>query len=376
MKTVNFDIKLFEQYLDQYLSAYKNYKDYWNYEDGCVLIGAQYLYEATGEEKYFSFIQKYVDNFVTEEGIITNYQVDKFSIDSVNAGKIFFFLYDKTGDEKYRNAIEFVMGQLRKHPRCECGNFVHKAQYAEQIWLDGLYMAQPFYMAYETKYNKKEKYNDIISQFENVKKYLYDEEKGLCYHAYDESKSAFWADKETGCSPNFWLRSLGWYLMSLVDVMDNMSIEIYEHYRKLQDMYKLMLKGILQYQDAESCMFYQIPDRSDVPENYLETSGSAMIAYTILKACRMGILLKEKYADIGFEMVENILSQKLIQKEDGLHLTDICHMAGLGPEDRKDRDGSVEYYLSEKIVADDSKGVGPMMMAYAQYLMLKRETER
>ena len=163
--------------------------------------------------------------------------------------------------------------------------------------------------------------------------------------------------------------------MSLVDVLDNMSIEIYEQYRKLQDMYKLMLKGMLRYQDAESGMFYQIPDRSGVPGNYLETSGNAMIAYTILKACRMGILLREKYADLGFEMVEDILSQKLIQKEDGLHLTDICHMAGLGPEDRKDRDGSVEYYLSEKIVSDDSKGVGPMMMAYAQYLMLKKEME-
>ncbi|MBQ8597747.1 MAG: glycoside hydrolase family 88 protein [Lachnospiraceae bacterium] len=375
MKTTNFDNKLFEQYLDNYLSTYKNYKDYWNYEDGCVLLGAQYLYEATGEEKYFSFIQNYVKDLILEDGTITNYQVDKFNIDSINAGKILFFLYDKTGEEKYRKAIDFVMDQLRQHPRCKCGNFFHKAVYPNQIWLDGLYMAQPFYMAYETRYNKKEKYNDIISQFENVKKYLYDEEKGLCYHAYDESGEAFWADKKTGCSANFWLRSLGWYLMSFVDVMDHMSIEIYEQYRKLQDMYKLMLKGILQYQDPETGMFYQVPDRSDAEGNYLETSGSAMITYSILKACRMGILLKEKYADLGLEMVESILSEKLVQDVDGLHLTGICHMAGLGPENRTDRDGSVEYYLSEKIVSDDSKGVGPMMMAYAQYLMLKKESE-
>lgn len=375
MKATKFNQELFEKYLDNYLVNYKNYKDYWNYEDGCVLLGAQYLYEATGEEKYYSFILNYVKEFVTEEGAIINFQVDKFSIDSINASKIFYFLYDKTGEEKYRKAIEFVMDQLRRHPRCECGNFVHKALYAEQIWLDGLYMAQPFYMAYETRYNKKEKYNDIINQFENVKKYLYDEEKGLCYHAYDDSKKAFWADENTGCSANFWLRSLGWYLMSLVDVMDNMSIEIYEQYRKLQDMYKLMLKGMLRYQDAETGMFYQVPDRSDAEGNYLETSGSAMIAYTILKACRMGVLLKEKYADLGMQMVESILSEKLIQKEDGLHLTDICHQAGLGPDDRRDRDGSVKYYLSEKIVSDDSKGVGPMMMAYAQYLMLKKEMD-
>lgn len=373
MKTTTFNKKIFEQYLDNYLTNYKNYKTYWNYEDGCVLLGAQYLYEATGEEKYYSFIRNYVDKFVTDEGVITNFLIDKFSIDSFNAGKIFFFLYDKTGEEKYRKAIEFAMDRLRKQPRCKCGNFVHKAGDADQIWLDGLYMAQPFYMAYETRYNKKEKYNDIIGQFENVMKYLYDEKMGMCYHAYDETRSAFWADKETGCSANFWLRSLGWYLMSMIDVMDNMSIEIYEQYRKLQDMYKLLLKGMLQYQDAETGMFYQVSDKCDAEGNYLETSGSAMIAYTILKACRMGILLKEKYADLGFDMVDKILCTKLVQEEDGLHLTDICHQAGLGPDNRRDRDGSVEYYLSEKIVSDDSKGVGPMMMAYAQYLMLKKE---
>lgn len=375
MKTINFDSKLFEQYLDQYLTNYKNYKTYWNYEDGCVLLGAQYLYEATGEEKYEVFIRNYVKDLIAEDGTITNYQTDKFSIDSINCGKILFFLYDRTGDEKYRKAIEFVMEQLKKHPRCECGNFFHKQQYPDQIWLDGLYMAQPFYMAYETRYDKKEKYNDIISQFENVKKYLYNEEKGLCYHAYDASGKAFWADEKTGCSANFWLRSIGWYLMSFVDVMDNMSIEIYEQYRKLQDMFKLMLKGILNYQDPETGMFYQVPDQSEAEGNYLETSGSAMVAYSILKACRMGILLKEKYAERGFCMVESILSKKLIQKEDGMHLSDICHMAGLGPEERRDRDGSVAYYLSEKIVCDDPKGVGPMMMAYAQYLMLKKEME-
>lgn len=375
MKTINFDNNLFEQYLDGYLKDYQNYKTYWNYEDGCVLLGAQYLYEATGDEKYFSFILNYVKDLIAEDGTIINYQVDKFSIDSINAGKILFFLYDKTGEEKYHRAIEFIMEQLKKHPRCACGNFFHKQQYPDQIWLDGLYMAQPFYMAYETRYDRKEKYNDIIEQFENVKKYLYDEEKGLCYHAYDASGKAFWADKKTGCSANFWLRSIGWYLMSFVDVMDNMSIEIYEQYRKLQDMFKLMLKGILTYQEPETGMFYQVPDQSKVPGNYLETSGSAMVAYSILKACRMGILLKEKYAERGFYMVESILSEKLEQKEDGMHLSGICHMAGLGPEERKDRDGSIEYYLSEKIVSDDPKGVGPMMMAYAQYLMLKKEME-
>ena len=362
-----------ENYIREYLTEYQNYKDYWNYEDGCVLIGAKQLYEATGEEGYFTFIETYLKHFVMDDGTIAHYQTDKFNIDSINSGKILFFMYDKTGEEKYRKAIEFVMDQLRNHPRCKCGNFFHKQLYPDQIWLDGLYMAQPFYMEYETKFDKKEQYNDIINQFENVQKYLYDKDKGLCYHACDEAKVQFWSDKETGCSANFWLRSMGWYLMALVDTMDVMSIEIYEQYRKLQDIFKLMLKGILHYQDEETGLFYQVIDRSDVEGNYLETSGSAMIGYAIMKACRMGILLKEKYEPIGTGIFESLIENKLQEENSSMHLKGICEMAGLGPENRPERDGSVSYYLSEKIVDDDPKGVGPFMMAYAQYLQLKKE---
>lgn len=364
-----------EKFIDEYLKDYQNYKDYWNYEDGCVLLGTKQMYEATGDEKYFSFIENYLKDFIREDGTIDRYQTGKFNIDSVNCSKILFFMYDKTGEEKYRRAIEFTMDQLRQHPRCKCGNFFHKQLYPNQIWLDGLYMAQPFYMEYESKYEKKEKYNDIINQFENVQRYLYNEEKGLCYHAFDEAKEQFWADKATGCSPNFWLRSMGWYLMALVDVMDNMSIEIYEQYRKLQDIFKLMIKGILRYRDKDSGLFCQVIDRSDVEGNYLETSGSAMVGYAILKACRMGILLKEKYAPIGRAIVESLIENKLIEEQGALHLTGICHVAGLGPDTNPARDGSVEYYLSEKIVSDDAKGVGPFMMAYAQYLQLNKEME-
>ena len=363
------------QFVDEYLKGYSRYKEYWNYEDGCVLLGAKYLYDVTGEQKYFTFIENYLKHFVMDDGTIAHYEMEKFNIDSINCGKILFFMYDVTGEEKYRNAIEFIMNRLRIHPRCSTGNFFHKEIYPNQIWLDGLYMAQPFYMEYETRFENKEKYNDIISQFENVQKYLYDKEKGLCYHAYDEAKAQFWANKETGCSPNFWLRSMGWYLMALVDVMDKMSIEIYEQYRTLQDIYKLMLKGILQYQDKETKLFYQVIDRADVEGNYLETSGSAMVGYSILKACRMGILQQEKYESVGLEIVESLIENKLQEVDGKLELTGICSVAGLGPETNRRRDGSVEYYLSEPVFSDDSKGVGPFMMAYAQYLTAKKEQE-
>lgn len=310
-----------ENYIREYLAGYQNNKDCWNYEDGCILIGARQLYEATGEESYFVFIETYLRHFIMDDGTIAHYQTDKFNFDSINAGKILFFMYEKTGEEKYRKAIEVVMDQLRNQPGWKCGSSLHKQMHPNQIRLEGLYMTQPFYMEYETKFDKKEQYNDIIRQFENVQKY--------------------------GCSSDFRLRSIGWYLMALVDTMDAMSIEIYEQYRKLQDIFKLVLKGILRYQDEKTGLFYQVIDRSDAEGNYLETSGNAMIGYSIMKACRMGILLKEKYEPVGTGIFESLIENN--------------------PQD--------DYYLSGKIVDDDPKGVGAFMMAYAQYLQLKKEIQ-
>lgn len=356
------------QYIKDYLSNYKNYKTYWNYEDGCVLIGCVQLYQATGDDFYKEFVLKYMKDFICEDGTIQNYELEKYNIDSINAGKVLFFCYAETKEEKYYQAIERLMDQLRSHPRTECGNFWHKKIYPNQIWLDGLYMAQPFYMAYETQFHNKANYNDIIAQFSNVRKYLFDEEKQLYYHAYDESKTQCWADKKTGTSPNFWLRSMGWYLMALIDTMDAMSIEIFEHYKKIEGLFKEAIRGILKYQDNENKLFYQVIDKGDIEGNYTETSGSAMIAYAIMRACRMGVLSKEKYQETGMEILDAIIEQKLTDENGRLSLSGICQVAGLGPDSV--RDGSVEYYLSEPVVCDDAKGVGPFMMAVAQHIML------
>ena len=356
------------QFIDNYLKEYRNYKSYWNYEDGCILMGCQQLYMATSDEKYLQFILEYLKDFINDDGSINHYELDKFNIDNINAGKVLYFAYQKTGQRKYREAIEFLIDQLQKHPRTQSGNFWHKFIYPNQIWLDGLYMAQPFYMEYETRFGNKEHYSDILNQFENVRKYMYNNDKGLYYHAYDEMKIQPWADKTTGLSPNFWLRSMGWYVMALIDVIGNMSIEIFEIYKRLEVIFKEAIKGILSYRDEKSGLFYQIVDRSDVQNNYTETSGSAMVAYAIMKACQMGVLSKEKYEAVGKGIMESLISNKLQKKEGGMELNSICQVAGLGPGEQ--RDGSVEYYLSERVVSNDPKGVGPFMMAYAQYLML------
>lgn len=360
-----------KQYIDDFLNTYQHYKEYWNYEDGCVLMGCQQLYRATGERKYLDFILSYLDPLVAEDGTITNYESGKHNIDGFNAGKVLFIAYDTTANEKYRKAIDFLMSNLREQPRTESGNFFHKAIYPNQVWLDGLYMAQPFYAEYETRYNKKENYSDILSQYRNVRKNMYNEQKQLYYHGFDEAKIQPWADKETGLSPNFWLRSMGWYVMSLIDVIDAVSPEIYEVYRELCELFKEAVNGLLQYRDEKSGMFLQVIDHPEADGNYAETSGSAMLAYAIMKGCRLGILSHEKYSETGLSIFDGIVKNKLVTENGTTHLTDICWVAGLGPGTQ--RDGSVEYYISEKIVSDDSKGVGPFMMAYAQSLLLINE---
>jgi unsaturated rhamnogalacturonyl hydrolase len=361
------DVNKLDRYVREYIRTYKRYRaDEWCYEDGCIYMGAKCLFEATKDPFYYEFLIKNVGEFVMEDGTIRGYDKEAYNIDNINAGKILFFLYESTGEEKYRRAIELLMDQLRTHPRASCGNFWHKKIYPNQIWLDGLYMAQPFYMEYETKYDKKENYNDIVHQFKNVRQYLFSEEKQLYYHAYDETRTRIWANKETGCSPNFWLRSMGWYLMSLIDTYEKTSEEIYEHYNTYKVLFREAIKGILNYQDPASGLFYQLIDLAEVDGNYLETSGSIMISYAIMKGCRLGVLQAEKYQAIGEGILSSIIDKRIEDKDGRNHLTQICAVAGLGPNE--ERDGSVAYYLSEPIKEDDQKAVGPLMMAFSEYL--------
>ncbi|MDR1754303.1 MAG: glycoside hydrolase family 88 protein [Eubacterium sp.] len=355
-----------EEYIENYFKKYQNYKSYWNYEDGCVLIGAVQLYDITGDKKYIEYVVSYLEKVVPENGVITNYQIGKHNIDGFNCGKVLYRAYDYTNDKKFINAIEFLMEDLKKQPRTKNGNFWHKAIYPNQVWLDGLYMAQPFYTNYETRYNKSENYSDIVKQFQNIRKFMRDTKTGLYYHAYDESKTMFWADKKTGLSPNFWLRSIGWFIMALADSINAMSEQIYEHYRALVDIFRELADDVIKFQDAQTKLFYQVVDHPEAKDNYTETSGSLMIAYSLMKGVNLGVLSREKFLDKGIEIFDNVVSQKL---KDG-KLTDICAVAGLGPDDKPWRNGTVEYYISEAKTDDDAKGVGPLIMAYSQRLAL------
>lgn len=361
-----------EQYIrDFYKDLSKMRLGKWNYEDACILNAAIQLYHATGEEVFKNFVLEYLDNYVDKDGNILYYKQEDYKLDDIASGRALIFAYEQSGEERYRKAIDVLMKQLTDQPRIPAGNFWHKKIYPNQVWLDGLYMTHPFYIAYETKYNKNAHYVDICNQFQLVLDKMYDAEKELFYHGYDASKTIFWANKETGCSANFWLRALGWFLVGCVDTMEEMDRKEYDSFRQIMDIYKVAIHGVLKYQDKESGLFYQVVDGADIEGNYLETSGSAMIAASVLKACRMKVLLPEKYLEVGEGILENIIEQKLVEIDSVLCLKDNCSVAGLGPDEGR-RDGTVEYYLSEKVIMDDKKGIAALFMAYAQYLMLNK----
>lgn len=344
-----------------------NKKPAWNYIDGCMMASLLDLYHQTNEKKYLDFVDKFVDFYVFEDGSIRGFIESEYNIDSIKEGTVLFELYKITKKEKYRKAIETIYSQILHHPRTPEGNFWHKKIYPNQIWLDGLYMGEPFYALYETNFNNKKNYADILHQFETVYQKMFDKEKKLYYHGYDASKSIFWADKETGLSKNFWLRSIGWYIIALVDVYS--IIEDEKIKQRFQELIQITLSGIYQYQDQESKMFYQIPNLPNEEKNYLETSGSAMVAYASLKAARLGIV-DISYREKGKQVFDGICNKYLKEVDGELDLGGICLVAGLGPKDNLRRDGTKEYYFSEPVVKNDAKGVGPLIMAYTEIIKL------
>ena len=340
----------------------QNAKPHWNYIDGCMITALMKLYESSREKKYLDFSDSFIDYFIDDNGAILHYRQDEYNLDNIKEGSVLFKLYDYTGKEKYRRAMDTLYAQLLEQPRTKEGNFWHKLIYPNQVWLDGLYMAQPFYLEYEKRYCGKKNYGDILNQFRNVALLLKNKDTGLYYHAYDSSREMFWCNKETGLSPNYWLRALGWFVMSLVDVLELLDeTEDAEFYTTISEIFRDLVNALLRYQD-QSGMWYQVVDRQDDERNYLETSGSAIISYAILKAVHLGILSRD-FATFGKKAFMGICEKYLYRDSEGrMNLGGTCLVGGLGGKQM--RDGSFEYYMSEPVVENEAKGIAPFLLAY------------
>lgn len=336
-------------------------KPKWNYTPGLELMAIQKVYDKTGIQKYWDYPKSYADTMLIDNGhAIRTYKPESYNIDHINPGKILFPIYQKTKEEKYRNAIELLREQMRTHPRTSEGSFWHKQIYPHQVWLDGIYMACPFLAEYAVMFDEPELFDDVALQILDVHKYMYDEKTGLYYHGWDESREQAWANPETGLSPHFWSRSIGWFMMAIVDVLDFMPAEDPKR-KEIILILQNLSSAIEKYRDPETGMWYQVTDQMSREGNYQESSGSAMFVYTWVKGAQKGYL-EESFLEKGKIAYEQFVKRFIRENEDGtIRVIDCCSVSGLGGEPRY-RDGSFEYYISEPIRDNDAKTIGPFIM--------------
>lgn len=334
----------------------------WDYEQGLMLKALEKVWNRTGDGKYFEYIRRDIDRYVQKDGNIRTYPYNDFNLDNIPTGRALLMLYQQSqpDKEKYRNAADLLWKQIENQPKTKEGGYWHKKRYPYQMWLDGLFMAEPFSAEYSLLFNHPAHFDDIAKQFALIEKYAVDSKTGLVYHGYDESKEQKWADPKTGLSPHFWSRAIGWYAMALVDVLDYFPQNHPERANLIKYLQRLA-PALIKYQDAKSGVWYQMTSQGTRAGNYFEASGSCMFVYALAKGVRMGYLPKTFLASAQ-KGYAGILKEFVEEEANGtLSLKKTVSVGGLGGTPY--RDGSYDYYLSEPIRKNDLKGIGPFIFA-------------
>jgi unsaturated rhamnogalacturonyl hydrolase len=312
------------------------------------------------DQKYSDYMKTYYDYFINDDGTVKDYKSNEYNIDRINPAKNLFTLYKRTGEEKYNKAILHFVKQMENQPKTKSGGFWHKKIYPWQMWLDGIYMGSPFLAQYAKEYNVPEWFNVVTHQILLVQEKTLDPKTGLLYHAWDESKKEKWSNPQTGQSPNFWSRAMGWYLMAIVDVLDYLP-ENHPDREKIITILNNTIDALLKVTDKETGLWYQVLDQGNREGNYIEASGTCMYIYSMAKAANKGYI-KKKYLQTANEKFDSVIKNLIVTDDKGnLVLKNVCGGCGLGGNPY--RDGSYEYYIHEKIVDNDSKGVGPFILA-------------
>lgn len=358
-------------YFDRYCASYAPYKEgAWCYEDGCIHRGLDLLDQATGDPRWRRHLHRLADAQIGADGQLKGYVPADFNIDNILSGRILFPLWRQTGDPRYMAAADRLIGQLDIHPRIAAGNYWHKLRYPHQVWLDGLYMALPFQVEYGLAMQQPDRIADALAQFDSALR-LTATPAGLHVHGHDESRRQEWADPVTGNSPAVWARAVGWLVMALVDALALLPDDAATH--ALRQRTAALLSALADRQ-APSGLWPQVLDAPDLAGNYEESSASAMMAYAFLAAARHGLVTgapAERLRASGLRALAALETRLCV--EDGVpRLTGICHVAGLGGFSGVYRDGTPAYYLTEPVVSDDAKGVGPLMMAAAEAALKAR----
>ena len=330
----------------------------WDYCHGLELQAMLDVYDRYGDQKIYDYALAYADTMINADGTIKMYKREEYSLDRINSGKFIFRIYEQAKDEKYKKALALMRSQLDEHPRNADGGFWHKKIYPNQVWLDGIYMASPFYAEYAFRNNRPQDYQDVIRQFKVVAKHTYDPKTGLYRHAWDEKKAQKWADKKTGQSAHTWGRAMGWFSMALVD-----ALEFIPKNEAGRDSVMAILDNVAtqikRWQDKDSGVWYQVIDRSGEAGNYLEATVSAMFIYTLYKAVRLGYI-DASYLDVAEKAYNGFQKQFVKVDKDGVvSVSNCCAVAGLGGNPY--RSGDYDYYIHERIRDNDPKAMGPFI---------------
>ncbi len=332
----------------------------WDYTQGLLMQSIIDVSAATGDDKYWDYAYSFADTMVFADGTIRSYNPAEYNIDRVNPGKMLFKVWDRTGEQRMRDAIELLRGQMRTHPRTSGGSFWHKNIYPHQVWLDGIYMACPFLAQYAERFDEPELFDDVARQIIDIHKIARDPATGLYYHGWDESREQRWSNPETGLSPNFWSRSIGWYMMAMVDALDFLPAD-HPHRAEIIDIFAGLCEAVEKIADPATGMWWQVTDQGSREGNYLEASASIMFIYSWVKGAQKGYL-DAAWAEKGATAYDRFLDHFVTVDEAGLmSINDCCAVSGLGGSGRY-RDGTFEYYISEPIRSNDAKAVGPFIM--------------
>ena len=331
----------------------------WSYDQGVILKGIEGLWKQTGDGDYFNYMQKSTDHFVDDEGNIRTYKFDNYTLDNILCGRILLTLFEVTGKKKYFKAASTLREQLRQQPRTNEGGFWHKKIYPNQMWLDGLYMAEPFYAEWAATFHEDSDFNDIANQFIWMEQHARDPKTGLLYHGYDASKKEAWANKTTGLSANFWARAMGWYGMGLVDALPYFPKD-HPKRKELINLLNRFAAAVCKVQDPKSGLWWDVLNFPHRKGNYEEASASCMFVYALAKGVRLGYL-PSSYLAVAKKGYAGIVKKFIINDNGQTNLEGTVSVSGLGGHPY--RDGTYNYYIKEKVVTNDPKGIGAFLLA-------------
>lgn len=336
------------------------------YHQGVFLSGIEGIYEITSDKKYDQYIHDYLDMFICDNSYISKYKRIT-SLDARQAANLAYRIYLETKDERYFECIRYCTETLKEYPKNSLGGLYHMPETKNQMWLDSLYMAGPLCVKYASLTGDTYFYDLPVRQALIMQEKMTDKKSGLMFHAWDESKKAEWADKETGLSAIIWGRALGWVVVALPQIISFLPSS-YPGRDQLISMERNLIKNIVKYQDKKSGMWFQVTDCPNRKGNWVETSCTCLFVKGIASSVNAGIIDEEyiQYAKDGFDGVINNSYDRAGGKT---VIKGIC--VGTGVDE-----GTFEHYISRPTTENDLHGGGAFLMMCSEMEKYNRREKR